>query len=117
MAKYEILYPVRKDGELHKEGLIELSGDDARIALERGTVRPLLGGDGGDGGPTTDPGDAGDNTPKSELAEALGDDIAATLEAAGYTTAEQVRSAGEEELGAINGIGPKSLEKIRAELG
>lgn len=48
------------------------------------------------------------------LADLLEADLASTLEAAGYTTADQLRAATDEELDAVSGIGPKSVEKIRA---
>lgn len=121
MAKrtYEILYPIRlaQDEEPKTEGTISLEEEEARSFLDRGVIRPLLtSGDGGDGGATNNPGEPGENTPPSELAGLLGDELAATLESAGYTSVEQVRGTSSEELDAVNGVGPKSLQKIRAAL-
>lgn len=114
---FEVLHPIRlsQDEPAKTEGIVRLAEDEAESFLARGVIRPLLtSGDGEDGGSTTDTGEAGDNTPKSELAELLGEELAAILESAGYTSAEQVRGTSSEELDAINGVGPKSLQKIRA---
>ena len=51
------------------------------------------------------------------LAEAFGEDTAETLEDAGYTSVAEVQAASDEVLLGIDGIGPKSLEKIRASQG
>lgn len=114
---YEVLHPIRlsQDEPAKTEGIVRLAEDEAESFLARGVIRPLMAsGDGEDGGSTTDTGEAGDNTPKSELAELLGEDLAATLESAGYTSVEQVRGTSSEELDAVNGIGPKAVLKIRA---
>ena len=48
------------------------------------------------------------------LAEAFGEDTAQILEDAGYTSVAEVQSASDEILLGIDGVGPKTLEKIRA---
>lgn len=49
--------------------------------------------------------------------EGLSDNTAKILNDAGYDSDEAIRNASDEELLAIDGIGPKKLEEIRAEVG
>lgn len=66
-------------------------------------------------GPTLDP--AGTRLVESVEAGSLGDHVLARLRAAGYGTVESIRDAFDEELLAIDGIGPKTLKQIRLQIG
>lgn len=50
----------------------------------------------------------------ASLVEALGEDVASTLAGAGITSLAQAKAATNKDLDAIDGVGKKAIEKIRA---
>lgn len=139
--KYQVKSPVRlEDGELLPIGAVrslEEQDEDTRTFLNRGVIALVPGqedespgGQQGGTGPTPSQsanvpagqgtGDGGDNegggaaSPDGALVEVVGEDMAETLTGAGITTLEQATAATNEELDAIEGVGKKTIEKIRA---
>lgn len=134
--KYEILSPIRLgDGELVPVGAVkslEKNDEDTQTFLRRDVIRLVPGQDdnasddeesgggtpGGTHGGTSD--EATNETPDTPtdktLSELLGDDLASTLGAGGYESVEQVRAATDEDLDAVEGVGPKTIERIREAL-
>jgi predicted flap endonuclease-1-like 5' DNA nuclease len=53
-----------------------------------------------------------DDVPAS-LADIVGPPAAKALEGAGYTTPESIQKASDEDLTAVKGVGPASVEKLR----
>lgn len=53
---------------------------------------------------------------KLEDVDGIGPDLAATLRHEGYETPDDLKKAGDEDLLEVEGIGPASLKKIRADL-
>lgn len=56
----------------------------------------------------------GAKEPDRDFSPAVGEDGDAALHEAGYDTKEDVRNASDEELLAVDGIGPKKLSQLRA---
>ena len=125
--KYEVLHGIRlPEGELLTDGVVTLDANDptTKKFLDYEAIR-LVPGQG-------EVQDEPDETPSSTapvspappaptvesqaLAEIFDADLASTLEAGGYTTLEQVRAASDEELNDVEGVGKKSIEKIRSAL-
>lgn len=123
--KYEVLSPIRlADGELVPVGAVkslEENDEDTQTFLKRDVIRLVPGQEDtaeNDGSEQNGNPDETPETPASEktLADLVGEDLASTLEAGGYESVEQVRAASNDELEAVEGIGKKSIEKIRDSL-
>lgn len=91
-----------------------LAGEVVRLAAEVQALRAAC---------QAGPGGAGQPAPAVEpvgldlLARLGSQRLTLALVGAGYTTAEQVQAAPDEELLAIDGIGPAALAQIRKRLG
>ena len=141
--KYEVKSPIRlEDGELIPIGEVkslEEQDEDTQTFLARGVVVLVPGqeddsaGDEGTGptpsqsanvpagqGSGDNGGDGGDDegggaaSPDGDLVEVVGEDMAETLTGGGITTLAQATAATNEDLDAIQGVGKKTIEKIRA---
>ena len=115
---YEVLHGIRlPDGQVLRDGVIELDEDDEatqkfldyeaiRLVPERKSARAQKQQSPG-------PNEGVDATQSLTVPEEAGRE---ELLANGYDTDDKVHAASDDELLAIDGIGPKTLEKIRAAL-
>jgi hypothetical protein len=55
--------------------------------------------------------------PPPALADTVGQELADRLAAAGYGTPEAAAAASDEQLRAVEGVGPKTIERLRAAYG
>lgn len=105
---YRVLHPVRYEGELKTSGTVMLPEEDAAPALARGIVEKI--------GVSAVQSSETEDSPSdldAEMVRLFGEDLAKDLYKGDYKSIEQVRSASEEELLALNGIGKKRYEQIR----
>lgn len=136
---YEVVVPVTLDAAKGPvtEGTVDLGHDDAALFLARGfvcepndrtaptvqtqPVPPTLtevrdtppGPSGAGGTPETN----GEGDASASLVELVGEGPAGALADKGVTTVEQAQAATDEDLDAIEGVGKKTIEKIRAASG
>jgi hypothetical protein len=133
---YEVLYRIRLgDGTLVRPAseetpgtnevkTVSLAEEEARPFLDTGAVRPVptrrQASVSDDEEPSStapvSPAPPAPTVESQALAEVFDADLASTLEAGGFTTVEQVRGASDEELNALDGIGKKSVDKVRKAL-
>ncbi len=125
-----LVVPASEDPDLGPDEVktVSLTAEEAVPFLNTSAVRLVptprqvsAGGpaDGGEGPTQTAPVSPPPPAPPVEtdtakLAETFGEDVAQILEDAGYVSAAEVRAASDEVLLGVDGIGPKTLEKIRA---
>jgi hypothetical protein len=97
MPNYEAVIPIRSSGSVTPPGeTAELSRKDAEIFLHRGFVKETE--------------QSGDNADELSVSSDAGREA---LVDAGYDTDDKVRAATDDELLALDGVGAKTLEKIR----
>ncbi len=123
-----LVVPASEDPDLGPDEVktVSLTAEEAVPFLNTSAVRLVptprqvpAGSDGGEGPTPTAPVSPAPPAPPVEtdtatLAETFGEDTAQILEDAGYVSVAEVRAASDEVLLGVDGIGPKTLEKIRA---
>ena len=91
------------------EEIVDRLFDEPEPALEEAVEQ----GGGADSEPEPEPEPVSDLSGQSALYAAYGDVVADLLVDAGYLSVEAVQNASDDELRAIEGIGPGRLQKIR----
>ena len=115
--KYEILHGIRLGEETgtQTEGVVELTDEDAAVFLDREAIRLLPGQDAPEPDEDADRGTppASPETAALSVPPEHGRD---QLVANGFDSDEKVRDASDEDLLAVDGIGPGRLKQIRADV-
>ena len=115
--KYEVLHGITPDEERGTitDGVVELTDEEAAVFLDREAIRLIPG----QKAPDPDEGADRGTPPASPETAALsvpaehGRDL---LVAGGFDSDEKVRDASDEDLLAVDGIGPGRLKQIRADV-
>ena len=115
--KYEVLHGITPDeeGGTITEGVVELTDEEAAVFLDREAVRLLPGQDAPEPDQNADRGTPPES-PETSVLSVPPEHGRDGLVAAGFDSDEKVRAASDEDLLAVDGIGPGRLKQIRADV-
>ena len=115
--KYEVLHGITPDEERGTitEGVVSLTDEEAAVFLDREAIRLLPGQDAPEPAEDADRGTPPASPERATLSvpPEHGRDL---LVAGGLDSDEKVRDASDEDLLAVDGIGPGRLKQIRADV-